>query len=153
MDTSRGAGITLPDADERARIEEQLDTNFLVEAAAGTGKTTSMVRRMAALIASGRADAAHIAAVTFTRKAASELKVRFVLELEKALAVAVERGEEEKAARLHSGIEESGRCFVGTIHSFCARLLRERPVEAGIDPGFTELDDAQEARLRRLAFD
>ncbi len=153
MDTSRGAGITLPDAAERARIEEHLDTNFLVEAAAGTGKTTSMVRRMAALIASGRADAAHITAVTFTRKAASELKVRFVLELEKALAGALEKGEEEKATRLRKGLEESGRCFVGTIHSFCARLLKERPVEAGIDPGFTELDDAQEARLRRLAFD
>jgi len=143
----------LPDAAERSRIEEHLDTNFLVEAAAGTGKTTSMVRRMAALIASGRAEAAHIAAVTFTRKAASELKVRFVLELEKALADALQRNEAEKAARLSTGLEESGRCFVGTIHSFCARLLRERPVEAGIDPGFTELDEAQEAQLRRLAFD
>jgi ATP-dependent helicase/nuclease subunit A len=145
--------VTLPDSCERKRIEEHLDTNFLVEAAAGTGKTTSMVRRMAALIASGRAEAAHIAAVTFTRKAASELKVRFVLELEKSLALSLQKNEEEKAARLRTGLEESGRSFVGTIHSFCARLLKERPVEAGIDPGFTELDDAQEARLRRLAFD
>jgi ATP-dependent helicase/nuclease subunit A len=143
----------LPDARERAMIEESLDTNFLVEAAAGTGKTTSMVRRMAALIGSGKAKAANIAAVTFTRKAASELKSRFVLELESALARAKEAGDTERACLLAAGIEESGRCFVGTIHSFCARLLRERPVEAGIDPEFTEMDEIEDARLRRLAFD
>ena len=117
MATSRDHRPPLPDADERARIVQQLEANFLVEAAAGTGKTTSMVGRMAALIASGRAGAANIAAVTFTRKAASELKVRFVLALERALAEAVEGGDEETAARLRRGIDESGRCFVGTIHS------------------------------------
>ena len=153
MGTSKDSARRLPDAMQRAKIEESLDTNFLVEAAAGTGKTTSMVRRMAALIGSGKAKAANIAAVTFTRKAASELKSRFVLQLESALAEATEAGDMERAGLLAAGIEESGRCFVGTIHSFCARLLRERPVEAGIDPEFSEMDEIQDARLRRLAFD
>ena len=153
MATSKGSAGRLPDAGQRKRIEESLDTNFLVEAAAGTGKTTSMVRRMAALIGSGKARAADIAAVTFTRKAASELKSRFVLELESALAQAKKTGDAKKASLLADGIDESGRCFVGTIHSFCARLLRERPVEAGIDPEFTEMDEIEDARLRRLAFD
>ena len=153
MDTFKGDSMQLADADQRAKIEGHLDTNFLVEAAAGTGKTTSMVRRMAALISSGKASASNIAAVTFTRKAASELKIRFVLELERALTDALERGEESRAELLRQGIDESGRCFVGTIHSFCARILRERPVEAGIDPEFKELDEIEDARLRRLAFD
>ncbi|MDF1527126.1 MAG: UvrD-helicase domain-containing protein [bacterium] len=153
MGTSKDNARRLPDAMQRANIEESLDTNFLVEAAAGTGKTTSMVRRMAALIGSGKAKAANIAAVTFTRKAASELKSRFVLQLESALAEATEAGDMQRAGLLAAGIEESGRCFVGTIHSFCARLLRERPVEAGIDPEFAEMDEVQDARLRRLAFD
>ena len=143
----------LPDAAERRRIEENLDTNYLVEAAAGTGKTTSMVRRMAALIASGKARVHHIAAVTFTRKAASELKVRFVLQLEEAYRKAMENGEEERAVLLMDALENSGRCFVGTIHSFCARLLRERPVEAGVDPAFTEMDEVEDERLRRVSWE
>ncbi|MEE8384860.1 MAG: UvrD-helicase domain-containing protein, partial [Dehalococcoidia bacterium] len=143
----------LPDAAQRRKIEESLDTNYLVEAAAGTGKTTSMVRRMVALIAEGKAHAHHIAAVTFTRKAASELKVRFVLQLEDTLAKALEDNDEDKAALLMDALENSGRCFVGTIHSFCARLLRERPVEAGVDPAFTEMDEAEDERLRRVSWE
>ncbi|MDF1536619.1 MAG: UvrD-helicase domain-containing protein [bacterium] len=143
----------LPDAAERRKIEENLDTNYLVEAAAGTGKTTSMIRRMVALIASGKARAHHIAAVTFTRKAASELKVRFVLQLEDAWGKALADGDDAKAALFADALENSGRCFVGTIHSFCARLLRERPVEAGVDPAFTEMDEAEDGRLRRVSWD
>jgi len=145
----------LPDAAERLRIEgeECLDTNFLVEAAAGTGKTTSMVRRMTALVASGKAPVHRIAAVTFTRKAASELKVRFILQLEDALSEAVKSGDGERADRIRDAVENAGRCFVGTIHSFCARLLRERPVEAGVDPAFTEMDEDEDEQLRRLSWE
>ena len=143
----------LPDDAQRRKIQQDLDTNFLVEAAAGTGKTTSMVRRMAALITSGKAKAPDIAAVTFTRKAASEMKVRFVLELEEAQMKATAAGNEDTAAKLAEALDASGRCFVGTIHSFCARLLRERPVEAGVDPAFTEMDDTEDQRLRRVSWD
>ena len=143
----------LPDAAVRRKIEEDLDTNYLVEAAAGTGKTTSMVRRMVALVASGKASAPGIAAVTFTRKAASELKVRFVLQMEEACGKAIKGGDEDRAAYLMSALETSGRCFVGTIHSFCARLLRERPVEAGVDPAFTEMDEYEDERLRRVSWE
>jgi ATP-dependent helicase/nuclease subunit A len=143
----------LPDAAERTKIETNLDTNYLVEAAAGTGKTTSMVRRMAALVASGKAPVHQIAAVTFTRKAASELKVRFILQLEEALAEAVKKGDGERADRIRGAAENAGRCFVGTIHSFCARLLRERPVEAGVDPAFTEMDEDEDERMRRVSWE
>ncbi|HET7563893.1 MAG TPA: UvrD-helicase domain-containing protein, partial [Gemmatimonadaceae bacterium] len=80
----RAASYTAPDSDEaaRERIVTHLDTNMLVEAGAGSGKTTSLVGRMVALVARGT-PVEQIAAVTFTRKAANELRERFQLELEK----------------------------------------------------------------------
>ena len=110
---------TAPDQDQRDLILKELDRNVLVEAAAGTGKTASMVARMAALIREGKCVPGTMAAVTFTRKAAAELRTRFKVELGDAF-------------------EHLEQCFVGTIHSFCARLLRERPVEAGVDVSFVE---------------
>lgn len=134
-----------PDHAERVRIETELDCNILVEAAAGTGKTTCMLRRMTALLATGRCpNTRNLAAVTFTRKAASELRGRFQISLESALRESA--GEQrENLSRALAGLEQ---CFVGTIHSFCGRLLRERPVEAGVDPAFQELDENEDARLR-----
>ena len=76
---------SLPDADARWRIEHDLETNLLVEAGAGAGKTTEMVRRMVALVHSGAASVHQIAAVTFTRKAAGELRERFQTPLRDAL--------------------------------------------------------------------
>ena len=74
-----------PDHEHRRVIETELDTTLLVEAAAGTGKTTSMIRRMVALLAEGRAAIGRMAAVTFTRKAAAELRDRFQVALEEAV--------------------------------------------------------------------
>ena len=76
----------LPDAAERLRIETELDRNFLVEAGAGSGKTTSLVSRMIALLAAGLAEPDALVAVTFTRKAASQLRQRFQEKLEERLA-------------------------------------------------------------------
>ena len=86
--------------------------------------------------------------MTFTRKAAAELRSRFQLGLEKAAREA--RGIEQQ--RLAEAVAHVERCFLGTIHSFCGRLLRERPVEAGVDPEFTELDDDKDSELRRRAW-
>ncbi|OLS33753.1 exodeoxyribonuclease V subunit beta [Bacillus sp. MRMR6] len=131
---------TIKDQLERERIENDLDTSFLVEAGAGSGKTTSMVKRMIALIKYQKAKVDQIAAITFTNKATSELKSRFITELEKA-AINAESGEE--AELLKEANEKVNQCFIGTIHSFCGSLLRERPLEAGLDPSFTELDEEQ----------
>src|SRR5713101_1861814 len=73
-----------PDQPDRDAIVRELDRNFLVEAAAGTGKTTSLVDRAVALLADGKTTIEHVAAVTFTIKAAAELGERFQLALEKA---------------------------------------------------------------------
>ncbi len=140
---------TLPDQDKRDLIANGLDRCVLVEAAAGTGKTTSMIERMTALIRTGKCkDVDKMAAVTFTRKAAAELKSKFRIKLE---AEAREAGGEERQ-RLERALADIDRCFIGTIHSFCARLLRERPVEAGIDLSFKEIDEAEDTRVRKEAW-
>lgn len=121
---------------------------MLVEAAAGTGKTTCLVGRMIGLLRAGKCRIETLAAVTFTRKAASELRTRFQLKLEKEARES--EGKERK--RLLEAVAQVERCVIGTIHSFCARMLRERPVEAGVDPGFVELDETLDAQLRQQAW-
>ncbi|HSJ32303.1 MAG TPA: UvrD-helicase domain-containing protein [Longimicrobiales bacterium] len=139
----------LPDADARERIRTDLTTNLLVEAGAGAGKTTEMVQRMVALVRTGTAQVHQLAAVTFTRKAAAELRERFQTALERELRAALDAGDADTAERIDAALREIDRAFLGTIHAFCARLLRERPLDAGLDPAFRETLGAEEIRLRR----
>jgi ATP-dependent exoDNAse (exonuclease V) beta subunit len=139
-------------ADQKARdlIANELDKTLVVEAAAGTGKTTELVNRIISVLASGRTTVDRIVAVTFTDKAAGELKLRLRIGLEKArsrdgLSNQERRNLEEAVAHL-----EEARA--GTIHSFCADLLRERPMEACIDPQFEALDESTAEQLYRSAF-
>src|SRR6267378_1730613 len=142
------------DQESRRQIREELLTNILVEAGAGSGKTQMLAERIAA----GVYQVEQLAAVTFTRKAASELRGRFHLALEAELSKA--RGDArpgttpdaERIARIEAALSNLERFFAGTIHSFCARLLRERPVESGVSPGFTELDEVQDLELRKRAW-
>ncbi|MEE8560861.1 MAG: UvrD-helicase domain-containing protein [bacterium] len=136
----------LPDQEARDLIERRLDLNLIVEAGAGSGKTESLARRMAAGVVEGVYEIEGMAAVTFTRKAAAELRGRFQLVLEERL-----RTERDNArrARVREALSHLERLFAGTIHAFCAHLIRERPVEAGVAPGFTELDEIGDAELRR----
>lgn len=140
--------IETADQEQRWTILNDLDSTILVEAAAGTGKTTSMVGRMVNLLGSGACSIETLVAVTFTRKAAAELRSRFQIEVERAHRDADSARRERLAAAL-SGLES---CFVGTIHSLCGRILRERPVEAGVDMDFQEVDDTEDSALRMRAW-
>jgi ATP-dependent helicase/nuclease subunit A len=135
--------MRLPDQSQRDIILNDLNSSILVEAAAGTGKTTSMVGRMIRLIATNKCSINSMAAVTFTRKAASELRSRFQVGLEKELKNSSHPSRKE----LERAVENIDSCFIGTIHSFCSRLLRERPVEAGVDIDFREIDESQDSDL------
>src|SRR5262245_49697141 len=143
---------SLPTVDEAARadIASALDDTLVVEAAAGTGKTTALVGRMLAVLAQGRARIGELVAVTFTEKAAGELKLR--------LREALENGRVDPAldaqarARLEDALSHLEEAHIGTIHAFCADLLRERPIEAGIDPLFAVLTEGQARRLFDEAF-
>ena len=113
-------------------MTSDFDTTLLLEAGAGTGKTTVLVRRILALLRTGRAPIDRIVAITFTEKAAGELKVRLRDDIEEALESA--SGEEKE--RLSRAAADLERAPVSTIHAFASSLLRERPFEAGLDPGF-----------------
>src|SRR3990170_5760865 len=143
--------VTLPDQAARDLVEQALDRNLLVEAGAGSGKTESLARRMAAGIAAGTSVVEGMAAVTFTRKAAAELRGRFQLELERRVAPEADP-DPARRARCATALARLERLFAGTIHAFCAHLLRERPVEAGVAPGFTAPDDLADQAGRRLAW-
>jgi ATP-dependent helicase/nuclease subunit A len=138
------------DAADRRRIADDLDTTLVVEAAAGTGKTTELVKRIVRLVLTGRASIDQIVAVTFSEKAAGELKLRLREELERArLAAGV--GDDE-SGRLERAVQRFEEAHVSTIHGFCADLLRERPVEARLDPSFVVLTEGQADRVFAEAF-
>lgn len=146
----------LEDADQksRLRIKNELTSNFLVEAAAGTGKTTCIVGRLVQLIATGACEVEKLVAVTFTRKAAIELRDRFQSELRRIASDPKESAtlNPTDLRRIQHASDHCNRAFVGTIHSFCASLLRERPIEFGVDPSFRELDEAENNEIRDQAW-
>ncbi|MEL7370750.1 MAG: UvrD-helicase domain-containing protein, partial [Myxococcota bacterium] len=143
--------LALPFGDDadRERIRHDLDANLLVEAAAGTGKTYELVQRTVALIAEGRTTVDRLVIVTFTRKAAGELQLRLRAGLD---AKRTDSEDAEVQKRLGDALAKLEEAQIGTIHGFCAHLLRTRPVEARIDPDFVELSEGQQARLHAEIF-
>ena len=141
----------LDDAADRQAIRDHLDATLIVEAAAGTGKTTELVNRIVEILATGRASVQQIVAVTFTEKAAGELKLRLREALERARNAS--QPAPDRSARLEDALAHLEEAHVSTIHGFCAELLRERPVEAAVDPRFDVMLEPDARRLYRRAFD
>jgi ATP-dependent helicase/nuclease subunit A len=142
---------SLADQSARERIRGDLDTTLVVEAAAGTGKTSELVRRVISVLKSGRASLDQIVAVTFTDAAAGELKLRLRAEIERERQ-STDATPEEKHF-LDEALPQLEEARIGTIHSFCGDTLRERPVEAGIDPLFEVASDETSRPLFEMAFD
>ena len=141
----------LVDAADRARIRTALDETLVVEAAAGTGKTTEMVERLVNVLAEGRGRVDSIAALTFTEKAAGELKLRVRSRLEDARQRAPDGS--ARRLRLEDAIGRLEEARISTIHGFCNDVLHERPVEAGVDPRFEVLTDQKAEALYSRAFE
>ena len=129
------------DQEQRLRILTSLDENLFVEAGAGTGKTTALVSRITALIASGQAEMNGLAAITFTDAAAGELRERVRRELEEDARD--ERRTAEERERCERAAREMELASIQTLHSFALSLLRELPLEAGLPPGFEAVDQVQ----------
>ena len=136
--------------ENRGLIATELDKTMVVEAAAGTGKTTELVGRIVALIEHTRARIGEIVAVTFSEKAAGELKLRLREELE--LARSRHAAGSPESTLLSNAVYDFEEAHVSTIHGFCAELLRERPVEARVDPAFIVLTESQADRIFDEAF-
>ena len=137
------------DAEARRLIAGALDATLVVEAAAGTGKTTELVGRIVRVIAEARATVDQIVAVTFTEKAAGELKLRLRERLDRERTA---EGDPGRRQRLDAALTRLEEAHISTIHGFCADLLRERPVEAGVDPLFEVLTEPAAARRFQDAF-
>ena len=145
----------LRDGEARRRIREDLGATLVVEAAAGTGKTTALVSRIVAVLrrapGEGGGGLDQIVAVTFTEKAAGEMKLRLRAEIEGARTDPAATPEER--ARLDAALPHFEAARIETIHAFCADLLRERPVEAVVDPLFQVAAEDQAQALFDQAFD
>src|SRR5260370_21988040 len=152
MDATQSPAVKpLVDHQERRRIRTSLDTTLVVEAAAGTGKTTDLVCRIVEVLASGRAQVGQIVAITFTEKAAGELKLRLRAELEKARVTVT--ADASRRRIVEDAIERLEEARINTIHGFCADLLRERPVEGRVDPLFEPLSESEARELYEEASD
>ena len=121
--------------------------NVVLEASAGTGKTRVLVERYVNLLRAG-VDPEHILAITFTRKAAAEMRERIVDRLREA-----SRHSQIDLGRWRELRERLGDIAISTIDAFCLSLLREFPLEADVDPGFSLADDTQTPRLIGEALD
>jgi ATP-dependent helicase/nuclease subunit A len=124
--------------DEQEQPVSRRSEPLLLSAAAGSGKTSVLVERFVRAIREDGIAPGRILAITFTDRAAGELRERV---RERLLSLG-----EREAAR------DAEAASVGTFHSFCARLLRAHPLAAGLDPEFTILDEGLAARLRERAF-
>jgi ATP-dependent helicase/nuclease subunit A len=124
-------------------VEQQqaIDANgrVFVSAGAGTGKTAVLVERFVRAVCDSGLDVGSVLVITYTRKAAGELRARIRRELRT-------RGRADLARELDGA-------WISTIHGFCARLLRSYPFAAGLDPRFRELDEAQAAVLAGESFE
>ena len=144
----------ISDQAARQRIVEELGTSFAVDAGAGTGKTTLLIDRLAAVLLQAEIPLSRVAAITFTDKAAGELVERLRQKLEKSLAEEGDPAEVFKRKKLVlRALKDLEQAPVSTIHSFCSSILREYPVEAGIDPQFKVLDQVQADAFEEQTWD
>jgi ATP-dependent helicase/nuclease subunit A len=129
------------DEDARERARRDHATSLVLEAGAGTGKTTLLVDRIESIVRAGAARLEEVAAVTFTENAAVTMKLRLRERLERArVDPRTPTGERERVA---AALEVLERASVSTIHALCAQILQERPLECGVLPGFRMADEAQ----------
>jgi ATP-dependent helicase/nuclease subunit A len=138
------------DQADRERAVHALDTSLLVEAGAGTGKTTTMVQRIVALLTESARPGvdplrlSQIVAITFTERAAEELKDRLRAELYRELANA----DGVRSERVSDALNDLEFAPVGTIHSFCSTILRRYPIDAGVDVQYAVMDERESTDLR-----
>jgi len=130
--------VTSHELNEQQLAAVDAEGEVFVSAGAGTGKTAVLVERVVRAVCDQGLDVDSILVITYTRRAAGELRTRI-------RAAFAERDRPDLARELDGA-------WISTIHGFCARLLKAYPLAAGLDPRFRELDEAQAAVLRSEAF-
>ncbi len=145
--------------EDRLQVQTRLDINMVVEAGAGTGKTTLLIDRLCLAVLVRNTPVEKLVALTFTEKAAAEIKTRFIDKLQSLLFALKEHtsdctldllrayfavSDSDLIARCESALARLDRAPIGTIHSFCSDILRLFPLEAGLSPN-AQIDSGQRA--------
>lgn len=155
--------------EDRLKVQTKLHVNMVVEAGAGTGKTTLLIRRLCLAVLVQQVPVEKLVALTFTEKAAAEIKTLLIHALHEMVGFCknppAKREEslvktaptlwellrdyfkvpvEDLRARAEAALERLDRASVGTIHSFCADILKTFPLEAGLSPQ-AEIDSGEKA--------
>ncbi len=126
---------------EQEKVVKHGKGNILVSASAGSGKTHTMIERVIRLIIEEKVNVSELLCVTFTEKAAFEMKER----LKKALISVIEKTDDK---RLKEQLSEIATCDISTMHAFCARLIRSYFFVAGCAPDFKILEESDATVLK-----
>lgn len=158
--------------EDRERALTLMDVNLVVEAGAGTGKTTLLIDRLCLCVLAQNIPVEKLVALTFTEKAAAEIKTRFIFKLQQLIAL-IQEGkttpmdpqnyqthpryktlrllreqfgikDADIIARAQAALARLDRASIGTIHGFCAEILKMFPLEAGLSP-MAQIDTGQKA--------
>lgn len=146
--------------EDREKVQTLLHKNLVVEAGAGTGKTTLLITRLCTAVLAQGIAVEKMVALTFTEKAAAEIKTRLIMQLHSVLAE-LDAPEQTRLVRLlteffsirkdlirsraEAALARLDHAHIGTIHSFCADILKTFPLEAGLAPQ-AEIDSGQKAQ-------
>jgi ATP-dependent helicase/nuclease subunit A len=133
------------DSLEREKIVCELDSNMIVLAGAGTGKTKLLIDRIVGLILEKKIPVERIVALTFTKKAAEEMRIRLERKLQGLLSES--KLTDEKLNLASRALMEIPKSQIGTIHGFASHLLHLYPVQSGVDPKFREDDGSVSEEL------
>ena len=134
----------------------------VVHASAGSGKTSLLVNKFLHTLKEADEKGLYppldnVLAITFTDKAAAEMRNRISQELLRGVKELEKKGGDSENARLVRHLRSARRkmtqAYISTIHSFCARVLKENPIEAGLDPGFEIMDAAASAEMMERALE
>ena len=132
---------------QRMALDSQ--RNIAVTASAGAGKTATLVERyIELLLQHPEVGVRQVLAITFTQKAAAEMRERIAQRLSDALAETLPEPERQRLRQIRADLPAAR---ISTIHAFCAALLREYPIEADVDPAFAVLEEVDAAQLRYQA--
>ncbi len=138
----------IPNYTDEQKAAIDISKHISVQANAGSGKTSILVDRYFRLLLEKNVMPRQILAITFTKKAAAEMKSRIIKKIEKSLTESIKSKNSSKARKLRKIREELTKSKISTIHSFCSGILRDYPIEARVMPNFTELDEIELLHLK-----
>ncbi|MCS1350239.1 exodeoxyribonuclease V subunit beta [Mechercharimyces sp. CAU 1602] len=139
---------------EQEQAVNALAVDCIVSAGAGSGKTRVLVERYLNLLEYHRDDCRileQVVAITFTEKAAIEMKKRIRVGMRKRMEACLAQSQLHQAEQWSQRIAEFERAHITTIHAFCRHWLSQFPIEAGVDPQFTVLEEVEAKHYRERA--